>query len=216
MRRPRVLLAIEHRLIREAFASLLEPFCEVVGCVSDGRSLVDEAPVCQPDLVLLEVELPLLSGLDAARQMRRRNPELRLVFITSDQDVAVEAEAPHEGTSRFLSKDCPAKELLTTIQGVLTGSSPLGHTATNRLPSAFLDVENSHSTGLSPRQREVLQLLAEGLSMKSIARVLKITPRTVAFHKYSMMEELKIRSNAGLVRYAIQKRIVSEVCSTSI
>jgi DNA-binding NarL/FixJ family response regulator len=194
--RPRVLLADDHRLLREAFARLLEPDCEVVGAVGDGRALLDAAPQLRPDVVVLDIAMPQLNGLDAARQLLNEDPEIA-------------AEAFRIGASGYLLKNSAASELLQAIQEVTRGRSYVTPLVTRELVESFIHPRGSGAkpTELSPRQREVLQLLAEGHTMKEIATTLKITPRTVAFHKYSMMDLLGLKSNAELIQYAFQNRI---------
>jgi DNA-binding NarL/FixJ family response regulator len=211
MKRPRVLLADDHRLLREAFAQMLEPNCEVLGAVADGRALLAAAKELRPDVVVLDIAMPLLNGLDAARQLKRLMPEVKVIFLTVSEDPDLAAEAFRVGASGFLLKNSAASELFQAIQEVLQGRSYVTPQATQGLVSAFLDrPEPGNKSGeLSPRQREVLQLLAEGHSMKEIGRILKITPRTVAFHKYSMMGQLGITSSAELVQFAIKQHVVT-------
>ena len=211
MKRPRVLLADDHRLLREAFAQLLAPACEVVGTVADGRALLAAAKKLRPDVAVLDIAMPLLNGLDAARQLKRLMPEVKVIFLTVSEDPDIAAEAFRAGASGFLLKNSAASELFQAIQEVLQGRSYVTPQATEGLVRAFLDgpEPGKQSGELSPRQREVLQLLAEGHSMKEIGRILKITPRTVAFHKYSMMEQLGIKSSAELVQFAIKQHLVS-------
>lgn len=211
MKRPRILLADDHRLLREAFAQLLEPNCDVVGAVGDGRALLAAAKELCPDVVVLDIAMPLLNGLDAARQLKHLMPDIKVIFLTVSEDPDLAAEAFRVGASGFLLKNSAASELFQAIQEVLQGRSYVTPQATQGLVGAFLDggERDPNSGELSPRQREVLQLLAEGHSMKEIGRILKITPRTVAFHKYSMMEQLGITSSAELVQYAIKQHVVS-------
>ena len=211
MKRPRVLLADDHRLLREAFVKLLEAECDVVGAVADGRALLDAAPQLRPDVVVMDIAMPQLNGLDAARQLKRSMPEVKVIFLTVSEDPDLAAEAFRVGGSAFLLKNSAASELLQAIHDVSQGRSYVTPLATRDMVDTLLRRPES-STGsqeLSPRQREVLQLLAEGRTMKEIADVLKITARTVAFHKYSMMQELGIKTSAELIQYAIKKRIVS-------
>src|SRR5882724_8790830 len=211
MRRPRVLLADDHRLLREAFVKLLEPTCDVVGQVADGRALLEAAPQLRPDIVVLDVGMPLLNGLDAARQLKRLMPDVRVIFLTVNEDPDLAAEAFRAGASGFVLKGSAASELLQAIQDVSKGRSYVTPLATQGMVDNLLQPRDSAKGAreLSPRQREVLQLLAEGRTMKEIGGILKITPRTVAFHKYSMMEMLGIKSSAELVQFAIKKRIVA-------
>ena len=211
MRRPRFLLADEHRLVREAFARLLESDCDVVGAVADGRALLAAAPELRPDIVVLDIAMPLLNGLDAARQLRRLMPEVKLVFLTVSEDPDLAAEAFRAGASGYLLKNSAASELLESIQQVSQGRSYITPLVTQGLVGSLLrEPMPGRGTGhLSERRCEVLQLLAEGRTMKEIAHILKITPRTVAFHKYSMMDDLGIKTSAGLVQFAIKHGIVA-------
>lgn len=211
MNRPRVLLADDHRLLREAFARLIEPECEVVGGVADGRAVLAEAPRLQPDIVVMDVAMPLLNGLDAARQLRQLMPRVKVIFLTQNEDPDIAAEAFRSGAAGFLLKNSAASELLTAIREVSRGRSYVTPLATHGLVDNLLHASAAvpRAEDLSPRQREVLQLLAEGHTMKEIARLLKITPRTVAFHKYAMMEQLGVTSNAELVMAAIKHHLVA-------
>jgi len=205
------MLADDHRLVREAFARLLEVPCDVVGAVGDGRALLEAASELQPDIVVLDVSMPLLNGLDAGRRLKRLMPDVKLIFLTVSEDPDLAAEAFRAGASGYLLKNSAASELLKAIQEVFEGRSYVTPLATQGLVGSFLrDRGPTRPTGqLSTRQREVLQLLAEGRTMKEIAQIMKITPRTVAFHKYSMMRELGIKSSAGLVQYAVKLGVVA-------
>jgi DNA-binding NarL/FixJ family response regulator len=210
MKRPRVLLADDHRLLREAFAQLLQPRCEVVGAVADGRALLDAVPALRPDIVVLDIAMPLLNGLDAARQLRQRMPEVKVIFLTVSEDPDLAAEAFRAGASGFLLKNSAASELTQAIEEVFQGRSYVTPLATGGLVGSLLHAPEpaKKTCELSQRQREVLQLLAEGRTMKQIARVLNITARTVAFHKYGMMQELGIKTSAELVQFAVKHHLV--------
>jgi DNA-binding NarL/FixJ family response regulator len=211
MKRPRVLLADDHRLLREAFTQLLEPTCDVVGAVADGRALLAAAPELRPDIVVLDIAMPVLNGLDAARQLLRAMPEVKVIFLTMSEDPDLATEAFRAGACGYLLKNSAATELLQAIHEVFQGRSYVTPLATQGLVNTIRHepAPAKKTGGLSPRQREVLQLLAEGHTMKEIARMLNITARTVAFHKYGMMEELGIKSSAELVQFAIKQHIVS-------
>ena len=210
MTRPRVLLADDHLLLREAFTRLIEEECEVVGSVGDGRAVLAEAPRLQPDIVVMDVAMPLLNGLDAARQLRQLMPRVKVIFLTMNEDPDIAAEAFRAGAAGFLLKTSAASELLTAIREVSHGRSYVTPLATQGLMDNLIHpAAPAKVVDLSPRQREVLQLLAEGHTMKEIARVLKITPRTVAFHKYSMMVQLGVTTNAELVMAAITQHLVT-------
>jgi DNA-binding NarL/FixJ family response regulator len=211
MKRPRVLLADDHRLLREAFTHLLQTGCEVVGAVADGRALLDAAQDLCPDVVVLDIAMPVLNGLDAARQLKRLMPAVKVIFLTVNEDPDLAAEAFRAGASGYLLKNSAASELLQAIDEVFQGRSYITPLATRGLVGTFLQEPGLEKKPgeLSLRQREVLQLLAEGRTMKEIGRTLNITARTVAFHKYSMMHELGIKTSAELVQFAVRQHIVS-------
>jgi DNA-binding NarL/FixJ family response regulator len=206
---PRVLLADDHNLLLGAFEKLLAPECEIVGTASDGRTLVVEAQRLKPDVVVLDIAMPLLNGLDAGRQIKQLRKEVKLVFVTMNEDSDLAAEAFRAGASAYLLKRSAASELLVAIREVMKGRSYVTPLITEGLVGSFMDAINRKpSHDLTPRQREVLQLLAEGHSMKQVAALLNVTPRTVAFHKYRMMEQLNIRSSAELIQFAVSHHIV--------
>jgi DNA-binding NarL/FixJ family response regulator len=211
MRRPRVVVVDDHRLLRESFVKLLEPTCDVVGALGDGRALLAAAPGLRPDIVVMDVAMPLLNGLDATRQLKRLMPAVKVIILTVNEDPDLAAEAFRAGASGFVLKGSAASELLQAIQDVSNGRSYVTPLATQGMVDNLLHRPEGAKGAreLSPRQREVLQLLAEGRTMKEIGAILKITPRTVAFHKYGMMDMLGIKSSAELVQFAIKKRIVS-------
>jgi DNA-binding NarL/FixJ family response regulator len=190
---------------------LLKSDCDVVGAVADGRALLAAVQELQPDIVVLDIAMPLLNGLDAARQLKGVMPNVKVIFLTMSEDPDVAAEAFRIGASGYLLKNSAASELLQAIREVSQGRSYVTPLATQGLVDTIRhETDLSKKTGeLSPRQREVLQLLAEGHTMKVIARILKITPRTVAFHKYSMMEAFGIKSSAELVQLAIKRHLVT-------
>lgn len=209
MQRPRVLLADDHTLLLGAFEKLLAGECEIVGQVSDGRALVAAAETLKPDLIVLDIAMPLLNGLEAGRQIKQRLKSVKLVFLTMNEDADLAAEAFRCGASAYLLKRSAASELSTAIVEVMQGRSYVTPLITEGLVGSLLHKETGQPTHeLTSRQREVLQLLAEGRSMKEVASVLNMTPRTVAFHKYRMMEQLKVKSTAELVQYAVKHHIV--------
>ena len=209
MGRPRVLLADDHKLLLGAFEKLLSADCEIVGQVSDGRALVAAADELKPDIVVLDIAMPLLNGLEAARQIRQKARNVKFVFVTMNDDADLAAEAFRSGASAYVLKQSAASELLTAIRQVSEGRSYVTPLITQDLVGSLVHGEQSApGNQLTPRQREVLQLLAEGRSMKEAASLLNLTPRTVAFHKYRMMEQLKIKSTAELVQYAVKHHIV--------
>jgi DNA-binding NarL/FixJ family response regulator len=209
MGRPRVLLADDHALLLGAFEKLLKDECDVVGQAADGRALVAAAETLKPDVIVLDISMPLLNGLDAGRQIKQKLRDVKLVFLTMNEDPDLAAEAFRAGASAYLLKRSAASELLTAIRQVMQGRSYITPLVTEGLVGSLMHAdEHTAAPALTPRQREVLQLLAEGRSMKEIASLLNLTPRTVAFHKYRMMEQLKVKSTAELVQYAVKHHIV--------
>jgi DNA-binding NarL/FixJ family response regulator len=199
-------------MLREAFARLLEPSCDVVGTVADGRDVLALAPELKPDIVVLDIAMPLLNGLDTARQLKRTMPDVRIIVLTVNEDPDLAAEAFRAGASSYLLKNSAASELLRAVEEAMCGRSYVTPLVTKGLVDALArgPAQANKKDLASPRQREVLQLLAEGHTMKQIARILKIKPRTVAFHKYGMMRQLGVKSTAELVHFALKQRVVSE------
>jgi len=209
MKGTRVLLADDHTLLLGALANLLSDECDVVGQVSDGRALVAAAEELKPDVIVLDISMPLLNGVEAARQIKQKLKSVKLVFLTMNEDADLAAEAFRAGASAYLLKRSATSELPLAIREVMQGRSYVTPLVTEGLVESLLQPEaRKPAHELTPRQREVLQLLAEGRSMKEVASVLNLTPRTVAFHKYRMMDELKVKSTAELVQYAVKHHIV--------
>lgn len=209
MKGTRVLLADDHTLLLGALEKLLSEECDVVGQVSDGRALVAAAEQLKPDVIVLDISMPLLNGVEAARQIKQKLKTVKLVFLTMNEDADLAAEAFRAGASAYLLKRSATSELPLAIREVMQGRSYVTPLVTEGLVESLLQPEpRKPAHELTPRQREVLQLLAEGRSMKEVASVLNLTPRTVAFHKYRMMDELKVKSTAELVQYAVKHHIV--------
>lgn len=206
---PRVLLADDHALLLGAYEKLLANECEIVGQVQDGRALVAAAEQLKPDLIVLDIAMPSLNGLEAGRQIKQKQKDIKLVFLTMNEDPDLAAAAFRSGASGYLIKRSAASELLTAIREVMRGRSYVTPLVTEGLVESLIQADAHNSSHeLTPRQREVLQLLAEGRSMKEVASLLKLTPRTVAFHKYRMMEQLHLKSTAELIQYAVRHHIV--------
>jgi DNA-binding NarL/FixJ family response regulator len=206
---PRVLLADDHHLLLGALEKLLQEDCQIVGRVSDGHALVAAAQQLKPDVIVLDVAMPLLNGLEAGRQIKQLLRSVKLIYVTMNEDPDIAAEAFRAGASAYLLKRSTPVELLTAIREVMLGRSYVTPLVTEQLVESLLKVEE-HKAGqeLTSRQREILQLVAEGRSMKEIAGVLDITPRTVAHHKYRLMDQLHIKSTAELVQYAVKHNMV--------
>jgi DNA-binding NarL/FixJ family response regulator len=211
MKRPRVLLADDHQMLVDALRSVLEPQCEVVGSASDGRSLLAAAEKLRPDVIVLDIAMPLLNGLDAGRQLKHKMPGVKLIYMTMNEDPYLIGEAFRAGASAFLLKQAAGFELIDAIAKVMKGERYLTSRAAAGLRNISLREPKTRerAPGPSNREREVIQLLAEGRTMKEAAAMLKITTRTVAAHKYHAMELLQIKTNAELVQYAIKHRIIS-------
>jgi DNA-binding NarL/FixJ family response regulator len=209
---PRVLIADDHTLVAEACRKLLEPDYEVVATVSDGRSLVRAVAELKPHLVIVDVAMPLLNGLDAGQQAKELLPGIKLIFLTMNHDADLAAEAFRRGASGYLLKTCAASELAIAVREVLRGKSYLSPMIARDTVDFLLRQDKKlidEGQRLTERQREVLQLLAEGKCMKEVAAVLNLTTRTVAFHKYRIMEVLNVRTNAQLVQYAIRNHLIA-------
>jgi DNA-binding NarL/FixJ family response regulator len=210
-RRPRVLLADDHLLVAEALTSLLTPEFDLVGVVEDGRALLEAAGKLQPDVIVADVSMPHLNGIDALAQLRQGGDRTPVVFLTMHRDVTFARRALDAGASGFVLKHSASVELVAAIRAALQGKTYL----TPQLAGEVLEAMKEGSeqagdpvTSLTPRQREVLQLLAEGRSAKEIAASLGISARTVEFHKYQMMETLDLHSNAELIHVAIKHGLI--------
>ena len=208
MTRPRILMADDHLMLLEAFKALLEPDFDVVGTVTDGRALLEEFSRLHPDVVLLDVAMPLLNGLDAGRQLKAQRRSVKLIYLTMNPDPDLAGEALRLGASGYVLKSSAAQELKQAIQEALRGRSYITPLITRDVVGSLIQQRTSRNE-LTTRQREVLQLLAEGKSMKEVGAILNLTPRTVAFHKYRMMEQLRLKSSAELVRFAVQQGVVA-------
>lgn len=210
--RRRILIADDHTLIAELCKRLLETEFEVVGTVGDGRALVRAAAVLKPDVIVVDVMMPILNGIDAACQVKQELRTVKVIYLTMNPDPKVAAEAFRHGASGYLLKTCASSEMVAAVHAVLQGGSYLSASLSrddvtyHRLqPTRSVEEEDK----LTQRQREVLQLLAEGKVMKEVATTLNMTTRTVAFHKYRIMEALGARNNAELVRYAVRNHMVA-------
>jgi len=208
MKRTRIILADDHQLLMDAVRNLLEPEFEVVATFLDGEALIAGAVELEPDVIVTDISMPKMSGLTAGGRLKKLIPRTKLIFLTMNQDLEMVAEAFRAGASALVLKTSAASELVKAIRETLRG----GYFATPSLTEGMIGsfVQNfkqmASPRDLTIRQKEVLQLLAEGQSMKQVANVLNITPRTVAFHKYTMMEQLNIQSSAELISYATSRR----------
>jgi DNA-binding NarL/FixJ family response regulator len=208
----RILIADDHNLVADLCKGLLQTEFDVVGVVADGRALVSAAGKLKPDVIILDIAMPILNGLDAGQQVKEMLPAVKLVFLTMNADPEVAAEAFRRGASGYLLKTCAAVEMTLAVRGVLHGKTYMSP-ALSRDTINFLRRQKEtlvkEEDRLTSRQREVLQLLAEGKAMKEVAGILSMTTRTVAYHKYRMMEELGVKTGAELVKYAIRTHMVA-------
>lgn len=213
MKKPRVLIADDHSILLAGLRKLIEDRCEVVGMVEDGRALVEAAGHLQPDLILLDISMPFLNGLDAARQIKKLLPDVKLLFLTMHASATYATEALKAGASGYLLKQSAATELPQAIEAVLKGQTYLAPAITKpvleqvsrpgrpEIKSALMD--------LTPRQREVLQLIAEGKSTKEVGDLLCVSVKTVDFHKARIMEQLDLHSTPALIKFAIAEGLAS-------
>jgi DNA-binding NarL/FixJ family response regulator len=212
MTRSKVLIADDHNLVAELCKKLLESEFDVVGVVSDGRALVREAEKLRPDVIVVDVGMPILNGLDAGRQVKEMFPAVKLIYLTMNPDPEVTAEAFRRGAAGYLLKTCASSEMVACVREVLRGktylSSRISKDAVHFLRRQHKKLAEDREQ-LTERQREVLQLLAEGKVMKEVGAILNMATRTVAFHKYRIMHVLGAKSSADLVKYAVKNHITS-------
>lgn len=210
--RSRILIADDHNLVAELCKQLLETEFDVVGVVSNGRALLHAVSELKPDLIVVDIGMPILNGLDAGRQVKQLQPAIKLVFLTMNSDSEVAAEAFARGASGYLLKTCAAAEMVLAVREVLRGKTYLSKTLSRDTIDSLCWQHKklvSEDERLTHRQREVLQLLAEGKVMKEVGGVLHMSTRTVAYHKYRIMEVLGTKSNAELVKYAVRNHMIA-------
>ena len=210
--RPRLLLADDHRMVAEGLKSLLSSEFELLDVVEDGRALVAAAKRLRPDVIVADITMPHLNGIDALRQLKKDDPSVKVVFLTMHQEVAYARRALEAGASGFVLKHSAPAELITAIRAALSGKTYITPALAGEVFHALQhepQQTEDPAAKLTPRQREILQLLAEGRSAKEIADTLAISARTVEFHKYQMMETLGLHHSAELVHFAIKHGIVA-------
>jgi DNA-binding NarL/FixJ family response regulator len=212
MKKPRVLLADDHQVVLEGLKSLLAGEFDVVGSVQDGRALVDQAATLRPDVIVADISMPQLNGIEAARQIKKTDQNIKIVFLTMHPDATYAANAFEAGASGFVLKHSAPSELITAIQEAMKGQTYVTPLIAGDLIRTYQgrgSPEKDLFNKISPRQQEILQLLAEGKSAKEIASILELSTRTVEFHKYRMMQQLNIKTSAQLVQYAVRHGIIS-------
>lgn len=209
--RARIFIADDHTLLLDALSNLLEPKYEVVGTATDGRKMLKMVSKLAPDLVLMDIAMPNLNGFDAGEKLKKILPDVKLVFLTVNEEPDMVTEAFRIGADGYLLKSSAASELFEAIELVLNSKNYVSAKLAKSRANTLINnpgVQKVHGD-LSLRQREVLQLLAEGHTMKKVAAILNITPRTVAFHKYQIMETLDVETNSELIQYAVKHGIVA-------
>lgn len=210
MTRARIILADDHRLMLDALKKLLEPEFEIVGTFENGQTLVEHAAELHPNVIVLDVGMPQMNGLIAGKKLKQEMPLVKLVYLTMNQDPDIAGEAFRLGASAYLLKNSSGSELVRAIGEVVRGRYYITPLMTREMDGSF--VQNfkrmKSKNPLTLRQKEVLQLLAEGRSMKEVGYVLNVSPRTVAFHKYAMMDRLHISNSAALIEFAMKSSLV--------
>ena len=208
----RTLIADDHQLVVEGLVRLIEDECEIIGIVNNGRDLISSVRALNPDIILLDVSMPLLNGVEAARQIRQFDKNVKIIFVTMQMNGDYAREAFHIGANAYVLKQSAVSELMSAIQNVQSGRYFLSPTIADRFLENLPEPGENPSrlfTNLTPRQREVLQLVAEGKSAKEIAALLNISSKTVEFHKKHLMDDLDLGSTAELIRYAVEHSWVS-------
>ena len=212
MKRSRVLIADDHSMVIDGLRALLEPEYEVVGAVNDGRAVLPEVRRLQPDVVVIDISMPLLNGLDCARQLCDAGCTAKILILTMHPDATLAQEALAAGASGYVLKSSPGSELKAALGDVLRGRIYLSPAVTRDMDEVMGRMTSIHEdvwARLTPRQREVLQLLAEGKSHKEVANVLNISVKTAEYHKYAILDKLGLKTNAELVQYAIRHGIIA-------
>jgi len=210
MKRPKIILADDHTILLDALKKLVEPEFEVIATCSDGRELIEAAIKLNPNVIVLDIGMPTMNGLNAGQRLKQTLPTVKLVYLTMNQDPDMASEAFRLGASAYLLKTSAGSELIRALREVVRGGTYITPLMTEGMVGSYIqNFKRRKSTNhLTLRQKEVLQLLAEGRSMKEAAFILNVSPRTVAFHKYTMMDHLNIKSSAELIEYAMKSSVV--------
>jgi DNA-binding NarL/FixJ family response regulator len=211
MPRTRVLLADDHAVVAQGLEALLKDDFDLVGIVHDGRALLDAAETLRPDVIVTDISMPLLNGLDAIRQIHARWPGMKVVVLTMHRETQLAVDAFRAGATGYMLKVSPGEELITAISQVALGRAYVTSLLTKDLITVLMEAARegpSNDNPLTARQREVLQLIAEGRTMKEVASILRISPRTAESHKYEIMQALGVNTTAALIQYAMRTRLV--------
>ncbi len=219
MKRIRILLADDHKIFLNGLRSLLEPGFEIIGMVEDGRALVAFVQKLRPDVIVVDISMPLLNGIEAVRQIKKLNTQVKVVFLTMHADVTYAIRAFEAGASGFVLKHSASSELLTAISEAIKGRTYVTPMIAGELMQSYMEGARRQLNTplqLTSRQHEIFQLFAEGRSVKEIAEVLNISARTVEFHKYRLMSKLNLKNNSELVQFAIKHGIIASECLRGI
>lgn len=212
MKRSRILIADDHSMVIDGLRRFLEPEYEVVGAVNDGRAVLPEVRKLQPDVVVVDISMPLLNGLDCTRQLREAGCTAKILILTMHPDATLAQEALAAGASGYILKTSPGSELKEALRDVLLGRTYLSRAVARDVAGVAGRMSSIHEdvwTHLTTRQREVLQLLAEGKSHKEVAHILNISVKTAEYHKYAILGKLGLKTNADLVQYAVRHGIIA-------
>ncbi len=209
MTKPRILLADDHRIVVDGLKGLLSEDFELLGAASNGRELMEMCTQLKPDVVVADISMPLLNGLDAVRQLREQGVTAKFIFLTMHRDQTYATQALGVGASGYVLKHAASDELITAIRAALRGETYVSEALRNAARDEATVGGGKAPADLTGRQREVLQLFAEGKSAKEVAAILGISPRTAETHKYKLMDELAVKTGAELVQYAIRHGLIS-------
>jgi DNA-binding NarL/FixJ family response regulator len=211
MTKARIILADDHNLLLDAFRLILEPHFDVVATFADGKALLDGALAFCPDVIVSDIGMPVMNGLNAGQRLKQIMPRVKLIFLTMNDDPDLAAEAFRTGASGYLVKNATGAELVHAVREVLQGRSYLTPLITQDMIGSLVgnSMKRKSLNELTLRQKEVLQLLGEGRSMKEAALLLNLAPRTVAFHKYTLMNQLRLKNNAELVQFAMRSSVMA-------
>lgn len=206
--RPKILLVDDHKIVAEGLLRLLSDRADIIGTVNDGNLVVDAVTRLQPDVVILDISMPTISGLEAIRQLRANRLDVKVIVLTMFADAALAVEALRAGAQGFVLKESSGDELLTALDAVMNGQSYLAASLTKDIVTLMVGTADPKRVSLTPQQREVLRLIVRGQRAKEVAATLGLSPRSIVAIKHKLMQSLQVHSTAELVRYAVEHRLV--------